>query len=435
MLFPARPYLRLLGAALGLGLLPPSFAADVRVAQEAGGRWRLWREGRPFDLRGVGGYDHLEAAVASGANTIRTWGIEQLERTVDGKTLADRAHRLGLAIVAGVWLRHEYGKPSYDDPAFLDAQRAEVRAAIRRHRSHPAILVWGLGNEMEGPASRAHEPRIWRELEVLARIVKEEDPGRPIVTVLAGAEVEKIRAFREHCPSIDILGLNSYGPAPLVTQVLDEAGWTRPFLLTEFGPRGPWESTRTAWGAPLEPRLVEKAALYVAAHRAALSDPRQRCLGTFCFKWGQKQELTDTWFGMFLHSGEKTELVDVMAYEFTGRWPANRSPRITSLRAPLALDRVPAGKEFSVSATTSDPDHDSLTFEWMVRSEIKNHRGGGGPQEPPPSHPECIVRTEGSTAVIRTPREPGAYRLFLYVRDQHGSGTTENIPFWVNAAP
>lgn len=395
------------------------------------GRWQLWRDGQLVEVRAVGGAVHLEVAAASGANTIRTWGVEALERLVDGKPLIDRAHELGLSIVAGLWLKHENAGVNYDDPQFLEAQREQVRAVVRRYRGHPAILVWGLGNEMEGPANRAHEPRIWRELEVLARIVKEEDPGRPILTALAGAAVQKIRAVREHCPSIELLGINSYGDAPMVTHALDAAGWTGPFMLTEFGPRGPWESIRTPWGAPIEPRMREKIPQYVAAHRAVLADPHGRCLGTFPFIWGHKQELTDTWFGMFLHSGEKTELVDVMAYEFTGRWPANRSPRIMAFRMPFAFERVEPGAEFTVSAEASDPERDPVAFEWRVMSEIENHRGGGGPQAPPPSHPECIVRADGKTALIRVPLKPGPYRLYLYIRDGKGGGSAENIPFWV----
>ncbi|MCC5024095.1 MAG: hypothetical protein J6386_15485 [Candidatus Synoicihabitans palmerolidicus] len=36
---------------------------------------------------------------------------------------------------------------------------------VRRYRDHPAVLMWGLGNEMEGDGT---DPRVWRELETLA---------------------------------------------------------------------------------------------------------------------------------------------------------------------------------------------------------------------------------------------------------------------------
>jgi hypothetical protein len=37
-------------------------------------------------------------------------------------------------------------------------------------------------------------------------------------------------------------------------------------------------------------------------------------------------------YGMFLESGERTEAVNVMQYAWTGRWPANRAPRVEGLR-------------------------------------------------------------------------------------------------------
>lgn len=410
---------------------PSLHAARVTLGRAAAGRWQLRRDGAPYTVRGVGGYQHLELAAASGATTIRTWGIDQIEQLVDGQNLPDHAHALGLTIVAGFWLKHEYQGVNYEDPVFLQTQRNEIRAAVRRYRDHPAILVWGLGNEMEHPVGPGDPLRIWREIEVLARLIKAEDPGHPIMTVLAGTAVEKIRAVRELCPSIDIIGINAYGAAPLVTHALDEAGWTRPFMLTEFGPRGQWEILQTPWGAPIEPRMEEKLASYIGAHRAALADPGGRCLGTFCFTWGQKQEATATWFGMFLATGEKTPLVDVMTHEFSGRWPVNRSPQVWALKVPFALDRVAAGTEFTVSADVRDPDKDSLSYEWIVVAESADRRGGGALEKIPDSLPECTVSAEGGRAVIRTPAKPGAYRLFLYVRDAHGGGTAENVPFWV----
>lgn len=406
-------------------------APAVTTAQDPAGRWQLLRDGRPFAVNGVGGDRHLDLAAALGANTIRTWSIPALERPVDGKPLADRAHELGLSILAGIWLKHERHGFNYEDEAFLQAQRDEVRAAIRRYRDHPAILVWGLGNEMEHTVGPGDPLRIWREIEILARIIKEEDPNRPITTILAGAAVGKIRAVREHCGSIDIIGINSYGPAALVTHALDEAGWTGPFMLTEFGPRGQWEILQAPWGAPIEPRMGEKIASYVGAHRAALADPQRRCLGTFCFTWGQKQEATATWFGMFLATGEKTPLVDAMSYEFTGRWPANRSPQLRTFKVPFALDRVPAGTEFTVTAEARDPDGDPVSYEWIVVAESTDRQSGGDAEKIPRSFPECTVSVDDGRAVIRTPAKPGAYRLFVYVRDAHGGGTTENVPFWV----
>lgn len=420
------------GLLAALAAANPAVASTVTLKHGEDGRWQLLRDGRPCVVRAVAGFQHLDLAAELGANTIRTWGIDMLEAEENGRSFLERADALGFSILAGLWLEHEGPGISYDDPAFLQAQREKVRAAVRKYRDHPALLAWGLGNEVEHGVRAGDQPRIWRELEILARLVKEEDPHHPIVTAIAGAGVDKIRAMREHCPSIDIIGINAYGAAALVAEALDDGGWTGPFMLTEFGPRGPWESPKTPWGAALEPGMDEKIATYVGAHRAALADPRGRCLGTFCFIWGQKQEATATWFGMFLATGEKTPVVDAMAHEFTGRWPAHRSPQIHSFTVPFGLDRVPAGTEYPVAAEIREAAGQPLTYEWLVVAETPEWRDKGGAREKIlPTYPACTLSAEGGRAVIRTPAQPGAYRLFLYVRDGHGGGTTQNIPFWV----
>lgn len=420
------------GIAAVLVSAVPMNAAKVEVIRDGAGRWQLRRDGRPYEIRGVGGYSHLETAAAIGANTIRTWSIRMLEPPADGKGLLDCAQDHGLAVVAGIWVRHPRHGTDYADPAVVQKQRGEVRAAVRRYRHHPALLVWGLGNEME----LGHDPadvRLWQELEVLARIIKEEDPDHPVMTVIAGGGNEKIASIKALYPSLDILGINSYGPAALVNTMLDEAGWDRAYMLTEFGPRGQWESRLTPWGAPVEPGSGEKIASYVSAHRSALADRRSRCLGTFCFLWGNKQEATATWFSMFLPTGEKTPIVDAMAYEFAGRWPANRSPQIRSFKTALAYDRVPAGREFTATVAVADPENDALDYEWQVVAESTDRRSGGDGEAVPPVIPRCIVGPSSHQVIVRAPDKPGAYRLFITVRDGRGGACTENVPFYVQS--
>lgn len=405
-------------------------AARVTVVREESGRWQLRHGDRPHAIRGVGGFAHLEQAAALGANTIRTWSVDQLEGIIDGKNLLDRAQASGLMVVAGLWVLHPRHGHDYRDQAVLQRQRDEIRAVVRKHRQHPALLVWGLGNEMEMGEQAADSP-LWPELERLARIIKEEDPDHPVLTVLAGGGKEKIGNLKAHCPSIDILGINSYGPAALVNTMLDDAGWEKAYMLTEFGPRGPWEILHMPWGAPVEPRSGDKVVDYVSAHRSALADVHGRCLGTFCFLWGNKQEATSTWFGMYLPTGEKTPAVDAMAYEFTGRWPANRSPQIHSFKSALAFDRVPAGREFTATVETSDPEKDGLAYEWQVVPESTDRKSGGDREEAPPVVAGCIRGPVGAKVTVRTPDQPGAYRLFVFVRDGRGGGCTENLPFFV----
>lgn len=425
-----RPLL-LLASAIASTALAASNLPRTTLARDAQGHWQLLRAGAPLDLRGVGGHVRADLAAAIGATALRTWGASSLAETVDGQPLLDRAQSLGLVVLAGLWIDHERGGMNYDDPAMIAAQRDRIRAEVRRWRDHPAIFAWGLGNEMEGPDQLVGRDAVWREVEQLARLVKEEDPTRPIVTTIAGAHPDKIRALARHCPSVDIIGLNLYGGAPFASHQLDAAGWDRPFMLTEYGPLGPWETPTTTWAAPIEPDTHNKLFTYLSAYRTARADPAGRCVGTFAFAWSQKQEATATWFGLFLRTGEKTPMVDLLAKEFTGRWPANRAPIPSPLRPQFAQQRLAPGTEVDVALSVQDPDGDPLTLEWLVKAESNDRRIGGDHETAPPEFPECIVRTEGTRAHLRLPTAPGAYRLFVYVRDGHGGGASENVPFFI----
>lgn len=403
-------------------------AATVAVQGDAVTGWRLMRDGAPFVIRGAGGPGSLEMLAACGGNTIRTWGVEDVEKQVDGVRMIDRAHQVGLAVTVGLWLGHERHGFDWNDSNALARQRKMVEDAVIAYRHHPALLSWGLGNEMEGVGDNA---TIWREVNSLARRIKELDPGHPVMTVVANVNPPKLAAIKAHAPDIDILGINAYAGVADMAARLRAEGWAKPYCITEFGLPGPWESPHTSWKAPVEPFGPQKAAATAAAQGAIMADV-DNCLGSYVFLWGQKQEATASWFGMFLPTGEKTARVDAMTRAWTGSWPANRAPLLTAAEVAFAGAEVAAGERHTVSARYGDPESDPLTFRWEVREESSDRREGGDAERPPPAVDDAIVRADrGGTAEIRIPTKPGAYRLFVTVTDGHGSGAVDNWPFFV----
>jgi len=410
---------------------PPHSLQTVQLVQDESGHWQLWRQGQAFEIRGAGGYEHLEQLRAHGGNAVRTWDIKQLEGTMDGETLMDRASRLGLAVMVGIWVDQPRRGADYGDQEFLHEQRERVRWSVRQYRDHPALLLWGLGNEVEEPGN---DPRVWREMEILAQIVKEEDPDHLVCTVVAGVGDNKIARMMEHYTSLDILGINSYAGAETVPAAVVEQGWTGPYLLTEFGPTGHWEVKSTDWGAPLEPSPLTKAESYGASHRAQYASPSGQCIGTFCFLWGHKQETTSTWFGMFLSTGEKTPSVDAMSRIWTGREPAERAPCVYDLQSDLAAATAAPATIWTVTAETINPDETGLEFEWQVVAETNDRGSGGDFETTPPTIDGCVLQNRGHEARIRTPWTPGAYRVFVWVRNGRGGGASSNFPFRVESA-
>lgn len=426
----ARLFRALCASALVLTPLASSSGA-VTISQAADGKYTLMRDGKPYFINGAGGSAHLDVLVACGGNSVRTWGIDSLDQMVDGKKLADRAQELGLTVTAGLWVGHERHGFNYSDPAQIEAQREKIQAAVRKWKDHPAILIWGLGNEMEGPMSDGKDPRIWKELNVLADIIKKEDPNHPVMTVIASAAASKIKGILENYPNLDILGVNAYAGGGGVGASVKQAGWKKPFVLTEFGSAGAWEVPKTKWGASIEPSSRDKAASYYANQNLLLENSRDICLGSYIFLWGQKQEVTCTWYGMFLKTGEKLPTVDAMAKAWTGKWPANRSPKITSFKSPLKESTLTAGQTVPASIEVSDSESDPLSYEWEVVGESKDRKTGGDDEQAPPSIPECTAGQEGASITVKAPAKSGAYRLFVTVRDGKGGASKDNLPFLV----
>lgn len=403
----------------------------VKIDKKPDGSFQLLCNGEPFFINGAGGTKNLAMLKASGGNSIRTWGIETMAETVDGKPVLDRALELGLTVTVGIWIGHERHGFDYGDAAKVKKQRDDVLAAVRKYKNHPAVLMWGLGNEMEGPTSSTGTVRIWKELNVLADIIHKEDPNHPVMSVIASASPDKVKGIMENYPSIDVLGVNAYAGASGAGRSLKETGWTKPFVLTEFGPMGHWEVPKTKWGEPIEPSSSAKAASYYATQTGTIESSKDICLGTYVFLWGQKQEVTSTWYGMFLKSGEKLPTVDAMTRAWTGKWPENRCPKITAFNSPLKEAEVKRSQPATATLEVIDPENNPLKLEWKVVEESSDRRVGGDAEAEPPAVPGCIVSQNGNTVKLKTPSKKGAYRLFVVVRDGKGSASADNIPFRV----
>lgn len=406
-------------------------AVPVRV-ERLSKSYQLLRDGRPYFIKGAGGHQYLPELKTAGGNSVRTWDAQN----IDG--LLEDAQRLGLTVTVGVWLGHERHGFKYDDEKTIGEQRARVRQAILNYKDHPAVLMWGLGNEMEGDG---RNPTIWKAVNDLAVLAKELDPDHPTMTVIAGAGDGKLLEFNKYCPAVDIVGINQYGDLSGLPVVVKKQKLDRPYVLTEFGPTGWWQVEKTPWGEEIEPTSTEKGKTYLEGYRAAVDSQRASCLGSYAFIWGNKQEHTRTWFGMFLPSGEPTAAVDAMHYAWKRRWPANRCPEIYALRAEVVGRPQPAsasawhihapGTNLAARVEAHDPEGGTLKVVWELRSASSDKRSGGDREAEPPAHPAAIVRAEGLTANIRLPAMSGPYRLFVYVFDEKENAVTANLPILI----
>lgn len=415
-------------------------AAEVRITGSPEKGYALDVNGKPFVIRGVGGTSEIPLLASCGGNAIRTWDAPTAVRKEGGKSLLDEAAAHGVYVTVGLWLGHERHGFRYDNPEAVAQQRRDVEQAVRQAKDHPALLFWGLGNEMEGLSGKGDDPRIWKEVNLLAERIKTLDPHHPVMTVVANVNPAKLAAIRGYAPAVDVLGVNVYAGAAEIDKSVRSCGWQKPYCVTEYGLPGPWEVAATPWGAPLEPSSRKKGSTYYAATKrilettaaAGLPEAATYCLGGHAFLWGQKQEATATWFGMFLPTGEKTLAIDAVSRAWTGRWPANRAPILDTVDVPLAGQQLRPATRVDVRVTYRDPEGDALAYTWEVVRESDDRKAGGDTEKAPPPVPGCVaeVRESGGVTIV-TPDQPGRYRLFVTVRDGQGSGCSENWPFCV----
>lgn len=417
-------------AAVLCGATPLSAVAapiPVEVVQTDDG-WVLHRDGEPYLIQGAGGSGPLDQLAALGANSVRTWGVDETTGP-----LLDRAHELGLTVTVGIWLGHERHGFDYGDPAQVAAQLEAARAAVLAHKDHPALLMWGVGNEMEG-FKEGDNPAIWRAVNDVADMVQELDPAHPTMTVTAEIGGERVASVRDLCPAVDVHGINAYGGAASIATRYRAQGGTKPYLLTEFGPPGAWETGETPWGAPFEGTSTEKASAYRRTWTDAVVGAPGLSLGGYAFTWGYKMEATATWFGLLLPTGDTVNAVDTLAELWTGEPPADRSPRVSPIEIAGSAQRDP-GDVIEVRWTVDDPEGAPVTVEWALRRESGEYLTGGDARPMLPDLPGAVVSSTTQTARIRLPDFPGPYRLFAAARDGTGHAATANLPLLVRGEP
>ncbi len=407
----------LVAASAATAAEPPKVVLETRS-----GKHRLVRNGEPYFIQGAGGSSQLANLVAAGGNSIRTWSTDNL-----GEIL-DEAHQHKLTVCVGFWLGHERHGFNYQDEAAVVKQLTDCTETVRKFKDHPAVLLWGIGNEMEGGGTN---PAIWYAVDHIARECKRLDPNHPTMTVIAELGENKVQNIERFCPNIDIIGVNSYGGLATMAERYRAAGGTKPYLVTEFGPLGPWEAGKTEWGSPLEATSTAKGEMYADGYRQAVAGQPGLCLGAYAFLWGHKQETTATWFGMLLPNGLRLAPVDAMTEAWTGSPPKNRCPRIESLAAERTNQLKP-GERIQAKLVAADPERDPLTIKWVLRSDAGTIGEGGDAQAEEASFADAITG-QGTEAVVTIPAGGGGYRLFAYVADEHGGAAVANLPLHVDA--
>jgi hypothetical protein len=357
---------------------------------------------------------------------VRLWS------TKGAKEYLDKAYELGLTVTLGLDMGHERKGFDYNNKKAVQEQFEQIKKEILKFKDHPALLMWGVGNEVD---QFANNFKVWDAMSDIVKFIHEVDPKHPTTTMLAGVPKHHIKQIMKRCPQLDILSLNAFKWIGPVRKDITDAGWKGPYLIGEWGASGYWESDKVPWGTFIEETSTQKAEVCAERYKAGISDNWDRCLGSYVFYWGWKQARTHTLLSLFSEDGQETGMVDVLYKEWNKKDPENSSPTIL----PVGIDDLLTHKGIYLKPSTQhmaytdakDKDGDQLYYYWEIYHESKEQKEGGDLEAKPEALKGLILDGKTKALSFKTPAEEGPYRLFVTVYDGNNHIATANAPFFV----
>lgn len=406
------------------------------------GSYQVTVNGSPYIVKGAGigsceSYLFSELAKAGG-NTFRTWSDEGADE------FFKYAEQNNLMVVMGIDLDKELHGFDYNDSQAVEKQFEKTKSIIQKYKNHPNLLAWAVANEPnllfdENGELKAVNPKVYDAISDIIDYIHKEDPNHPVTYTFAGVLKEHLDVALAKTPQVDFVSLQVYGDLKIIPQLVTDAQIDKPFMITEFGPLGHWERPMTSWGREIEePSGMKAESLCKRLEKGLKGNPTGKDIGHFVFLWGQKQERTPTWYGMFTKDGFADARVDQMTQFWTGRFPDKRAPNITN----LTINRLSAESSVTLSpnqkntaqVTITDPDISLLKIRWELKAEV-NQLSQGGEFELEPDTIDFSFKTETEDSIsFQSPNTPGEYRLFVYSYDDNGKVGYANFPFLVAEA-
>ncbi|PWH83698.1 hypothetical protein DIS18_03845 [Algibacter marinivivus] len=392
------------------------------TVQKIENNWTILVDGSPFEIKGatfgygddVENYDtYFKDLNFLGVNCIRTWATGE-----NTKQLLDAAHKYNVKVMVGIWMRH--GRPGMeDDDSFNyleDKEGAEdmyVNAinTVEEYKNHPAVLTWGIGNEVYLNMATDEEKEAYSKLlERICSQIKTLDPNHPITSVEAWTF--GFKWWQKYVPSIDIYGLNSYGAgAGYLASELEKTGVDKPYVITEFGVTGEWDIKNEKHGIKVEPNDQQKYESISKGYQDwIISKPAN--IGVFVFHYADGDKFISPW--LFTHY-KKMYRPQYWAIRkaYTGSEPKNNVPVIETFTLPDVTRK--SGTWIPVTLKTSDVENEklSISFNYNQRTGSRKRRD----QINPLNFRGNLI--EGYE--IQLPKEDGAIKVYVNVKDTYNN--------------
>ena len=122
---------------------------------------------KPFQIKGAGlEFCSQEKLAAHGGNMFRTWRTENGKES--GQEVLDRAQKNGLYVLMGIEVARERHGFDYNDSLAVRKQLEEIKKEVLKYKNHPALLIWGIGNELN---LRATNPLVWNAVNEISTCI------------------------------------------------------------------------------------------------------------------------------------------------------------------------------------------------------------------------------------------------------------------------
>jgi hypothetical protein len=395
-------------------------------------QYTLYRNGKPFFIKGAVGNHHIDQLAACGANTISTWD------TIYFESVLNEAARYNMAVIAGLDIPGGEYLDFYKDPAKTEQLYQKYSYLVDKYKNHPALLAWCLGNELKMPFASDASP-FYKTYNRLLQMMHQQDADHPITTTIINYQKGSILNLNWKIRGIDFISINTYNRIKEINEQLSlvKPLWNGPFMIAEWSPNGGWESETTVWQAPIENTSTKKAEQYLEFYKKYLPHNNPRFLGSMAFYWGNRQEYTHTWYSIFSDDNIPTEVKEVLKDCWMDTSTQHQSVKIKfmlldSLGARDNIILRPASDHSANLVLDDKQAKEALRFHWQIKKEDWFYWGRtyNNFKKPPPETNLLKDSTSQHTRFV-TPTKEGPYRIYITVYDNKGYCATANTPFYV----
>ena len=384
--------------------------------------WALMVNGEPFEIKGVTfGYDkdaenydrYFKDLKFLGVNTIRLWATNN-----NTNKLLDAAETYGIKVMVGIWMRH--GRPGMeDDDSFnyledKEGMKVMYNGAIEtveKYKNHPAVLTWGVGNEVYLNIATDEEKEAYSILlEKICSKIKALDPNHPITSIEAWTF--GLDWWQKLVPSIDIYGLNSYGSgAGFLASEVKKRGIDKPYIITEFGVTGEWDIKQKKNGVIVEPTDQQKYNAIAIGYNDWIKN-KPACLGVYVFHYASGNAFISPWF--FTHHKDMYRPQYWAIREaYTGSKPINNVPIIETFELPNS--NYESGLWIPATLKVSDIEHEKLDISFYY-----NQRTGSRKRRNQINTLNYRTTNTGGY-LIQVPKEDGPIKIYVNVKDTYNN--------------